>query len=276
MRDPRYGLLTKRPELDRPGRMRCEGGRRLGALAQHQEQQSPSIQRDCEVGGTLDQLSLGRVGVVQDEQRRALALLRTPDGAEPIRVEDGSAPAQCLAGKLGSQARLADSARSRDEYYGGASLARVGQQRLQLGKLTVPTRQQRGATVQRRRKPLRRRRERRVLDEDRVLQGAQLRAGLQSDLLDQCATRPPVGLERISLPAAAVQGQHQLSVQVLAQRLLGHRSLELGDQVRVAAERELGLRASLERGPAPFLKSSYLRLCEVLVGEVGERRAVPE
>ncbi len=80
-----------------------------------------------------------------------------------------------------------------------------------------------------------------------------------------------VGLERLRLAAAAVQGEHQLAVQVLAERLLRHGGLELGDQIRVPAERELGLDARLECRPAPLLEAGDLGLRERLVGE--SRRA---
>ena len=67
----------------------------------------------------------------------------------------------------------------------------------------------------------------RVLRQDRVLEGAQLGARLDADLLDERAPGAAVGLERVRLAAAAVQREHQLRAQVLAQRLLGDGGLQL-------------------------------------------------
>ena len=53
-------------------------------------------------------------------------------------------------------------------------------------------------------------RQRRILAQDRGLQLAQLRARLQAELLDQRPARIAEGGERIGLPAAAVERQHQL------------------------------------------------------------------
>ena len=137
---------------------------------------------------------------------------------------------------------------SRHEHDSTPTLACIGEQPDQLGQLQIPARQYRRAAIESRRQLLRARRriERRILCEDRVLQGSELRARLHPDLLDQRAARAAIGLERLGLPAAAVQGKHQLAVEVLAKRLLGDGGLQLRDQVRVPAERELGLDPCLE------------------------------
>ena len=58
--------------------------------------------------------------------------------------------------------------------------------------------------------------------------------------------------------------------------MLGDQCLELSDDLRVAAEREVGVDAILEAGDASLLEAPDLGLRERLVGEVGERRAAPE
>ena len=63
------------------------------------------------------------------------------------------------------------------------------------------------------------------------------------------AARRLVGLERLGLAAAAVQREHQLAAQVLAQRVLSHQRLELADELGVAAEREVGLDARARAPP---------------------------
>ena len=52
--------------------------------------------------------------------------------------------------------------------------------------------------------------------------------------------------------------------------------LELGDELGVAPEREVGLDPLLERDGAELLEPRDLGLGERLVEEVGERRAAPE
>ena len=58
--------------------------------------------------------------------------------------------------------------------------------------------------------------EARVLVEDRRLEALQLRPGLDPDLLDQCLSRRAKGLERLRLPAGAIEGEHPLGVEALA------------------------------------------------------------
>ena len=55
-----------------------------------------------------------------------------------------------------------------------------------------------------------------------------------------------------------------------------HESLELGHELVVVAEGELGLDAILERGDMELLEPRDLVLREPLVGEIGERCPVPE
>ena len=64
--------------------------------------------------------------------------------------------------------------------------------------------------------------------------------------------------------------------QPLAQRVLGDERLELADELRVAAEREVGVDPLLERREAELLEPDDRGLRERLVGEVGERGAAPE
>ena len=103
--------------------------------------------------------------------------------------------------------------------------------------------------------------------EDRLVQRRSSAPGLDADLLDQRRPRPAVRLERLGLAAAAVQREHQLAVQTLAQRLLRHRGLQLGDQIRVPAQRQLGLdrasnaaqRRSSSRAISACANGSYAR-----------------
>ena len=89
--------------------------------------------------------------------------------------------------------------------------------------------------------------ERRVLSEDRRLELPQLRARLESELVCQHATRVAVGLERVRLSARAVQRQHELRAKPLAVRMLGHEHLQLGHQLGLTPELEVGVDPLLER-----------------------------
>ncbi len=118
--------------------------------------------------------------------------------------------------------------------------------------------------------------ERLVLAEDRGLELAELRAGVDAELLDEGLARGAVGGERVGLPAGAVEREHELRARPLAEWLRGDERLELGDELRVAPEREVGLDPLLERDGAQLLEPGDLGLRERLVEEVGERRAAPE
>ena len=77
--------------------------------------------------------------------------------------------------------------------------------------------------------------------EDLALQPLEVGAGLEAELLGERAATLLVDLQRLALAVGAVQGQHELPAQPLAQRMLADEQLELADQLAVAAEGELGL-----------------------------------
>jgi hypothetical protein len=130
-----------------------------------------------------------------------------------------------------------------------------------------------------RRRPRGRRRgglERRVLSQDRLLEALQLGTRLDADLLDQHCARLAVGVQRVALTAVAIERQHALRVQPLAQRMLVDERLELADQLAVAARREVGVDRHFGRAHAQLAQPVDLGGGERLVGHVGERRAVPQ
>ena len=55
-----------------------------------------------------------------------------------------------------------------------------------------------------------------VLAEDRGLELAELRAGIDAELLDERLARGAVGGERVGLPARAVEREHELRARALA------------------------------------------------------------
>src|SRR5439155_709716 len=80
-----------------------------------------------------------------------------------------------------------------------------------------------------------------------------------------------VGLERLGLAAVAVEREHQMRPQSLAQWVLGDELLELGEQALVVAEREPGADVPLARRHPQLLEAPYRPLRERLVGKVRGR-----
>ena len=99
---------------------------------------------------------------------------------------------------------------------------------------------------------------------------AELRAGLDADLVDQASPGLPVGLERLGLSAGAIESEHLQVAQAFAQWMLGDQALEPRSGDRVAAELQLGVDPALERDHAKLLEPCNLRLCEGLEGEIGQ------
>jgi hypothetical protein len=87
---------------------------------------------------------------------------------------------------------------------------------------------------------------------------------------------PPIHLERLRLSPRAVEGEHELSAKAFPQRVVPDERLELGDDVLVSCQREIGLDAFLETHEPAFLQAGDRRLGERLVREVRERRPSPE
>ena len=80
--------------------------------------------------------------------------------------------------------------------------------------------------------------QRRVLRDDRGLEPAKVRAGIDPQFLGEQRPRPLISAKGLTLPAGAVEGEHQLAPSPLAQRGIGHRALEFADELRGAAGRE--------------------------------------
>src|SRR4029077_17012171 len=109
----------------------------------------------------------------------------------------------------------------------------------------------------------------RLLPQDRRVHPAQERARLQPQLLDEELPSLAVRLERLRLSSGAVEREHQLGAQPLAEGRAAHERLELRDEVRVGADRELRLRALLEQRELELFEAGDLLLREPLVPELG-------
>ena len=104
----------------------------------------------------------------------------------------------------------------------------------------------------------------------------ELGAGLEPQFAGEQAATVTVDLQSIRLPAAAIQRDHQLGAEAFAQRVLGHEPVQLGDDLRVAAEAERGFGTVLDRVEAKILETADLCLREVVEGEFGQGRPSPE
>ena len=90
------------------------------------------------------------------------------------------------------------------------------------------------------------------------------------------AARLPIRLESLDLPTIAVESQHQLAAYPLSQRVCGHERLELGNEFCVTPQCEIRVDPILDSKESQLPESGDCRLCEGLVGEVGERLSSPE
>src|SRR5439155_5442065 len=118
--------------------------------------------------------------------------------------------------------------------------------------------------------------ERRILREDRPLEVLQGATGLDAEIGEHRAPRGPIRVERLRLPAGAIEGDHQLPAQSLPQRMSRHERLQLGGEIVVSAERQVGLESILRRGDVQLLEPRDLLVRKSLVREVRERRPTPE
>ena len=84
--------------------------------------------------------------------------------------------------------------------------------------------------------------------EHQPLQPPQSLAWLEAQLVGEEGARVAVEREPVGLAPRAVEREHQVAAQAFAQRVRRHELLQLGDELGVAADREVGLHAPLEHG----------------------------
>ncbi len=118
--------------------------------------------------------------------------------------------------------------------------------------------------------------DRRILVQDHQLQGARLGRRLEAEQLVERAAQHLVRVERLLLPARAVQREHRQPAEPLARRVLAREPGCLGHDRVVVAELDLRLEPVLERGQAQLVEPRDLVLEERLEREVGERWPAPE
>ena len=109
-----------------------------------------------------------------------------------------------------------------------------------------------------------------------LLQLAQLRPGLQPELLIQDHPTLPVGLERVGLAARAVEREHQLATDPLPLRMLPHECFELGDELTVSPAGEISVHTPLESVEPQLLQPGNLGQRPRLIAQVAERLTAKE
>ena len=112
--------------------------------------------------------------------------------------------------------------------------------------------------------------------EDGLLETLELGAGLEAELLDERPASIGVHVECLRLAAGAVEGEHQLRAEALAQRMRAHELAQLRHELGVTSSGEVGLDPRLESLEPYVLQPWQCVEYEALAGEIGERLATPE
>ena len=115
-----------------------------------------------------------------------------------------------------------------------------------------------------------------VVREDRLLKPPKLRPRLEPQLVGEHAPRLLERLERVGLAAAAVERQHQLPPQPLAEGVVRERRTERRRQLAMLAEREPDLEVLLERVDVQRLEPTCLGAEPRRARQALQRRPAPE
>ena len=118
--------------------------------------------------------------------------------------------------------------------------------------------------------------EARVVAQDLQLELLQRRPRLQAELLDQRPAPSLKRVQRVGLPAAAIQRQHQLTAQPLPEHVLGDHRLQLRHQLEMAAARQIGVDPILQRRQPQLLQTRDLALRQRLALQIGQRLPPPQ
>ena len=163
-----------------------------------------------------------------------------------------------LPGGLEREPRLSGSARTGERDEADVRAAEQPGHRGQL-QLTADERRQRRGQVALHRANTALRRERRILAQDRPFQPLQLLTWLDAEVFAERAPRLAIHVERLCLPAAAVEREHELAAEPLTVRVLGDQALQLGHEHVVCALIELCVDPALDGGEPKIVEPS--RFC---------------
>ena len=118
--------------------------------------------------------------------------------------------------------------------------------------------------------------QRRVVGEDPLFELRQRRRRLEAELLDEHPAVVAEHAECVGLATGAVEGDHQLGSERLAQLVLTGERLDLRDHLRRSAARQLGLDETLVSDDPQLLQPLRLGTGPLLVGELGVGLAAPQ
>ena len=118
--------------------------------------------------------------------------------------------------------------------------------------------------------------ERAILHQDRPLEQPQRGGRLDPELLDERLPSLPIDGQRVGLPARPVEREHQLLAEPLAEGMGSDELLQLADELRMSAQREVRVDPPFDRREPDLLEPLDRRPRERLVREVGQRSTAPE
>jgi hypothetical protein len=116
----------------------------------------------------------------------------------------------------------------------------------------------------------------RVAAQHRALQRLQVRTRVQAEFIGEPVAGGRVHGERIPAPPVAVQGQHQLAGEPLAQRVPADQIGQFVHQRAMQAEPQTGVRAVLDRGQPGLGQATAQRRVRAVRDAAGQGFAAPE
>ncbi len=109
-----------------------------------------------------------------------------------------------------------------------------------------------------------------VLGDDRGLEPPKIRPWIDPQLVGQQRPCPLISAKGFTLPAGAVEGEHQLAPSPLAQRRVGHRGLELADDLGGATRREQRIGPVLHQRGMALDPARLLGCSAPAIGQFGD------
>ena len=275
------------PAPRRPGQQRPDLSGALGVVENHEHPaagQQAAISARPLVGGARD--VLGRnVEVAQQPRQHVGRDRRIGRGARELHVQlpVGKAVGAEVRG-VHRQRGLPDAAWSRDRRdrrRPRTADSSVGERLAQPADLRRPS----GEVVQVGRKLPRDRPRRRLAvrrleggigREDLLVQPLQLRIGVDAELGAERAAGVGVGRQRLALPLAAIQREHEPFPQPLTERILPDQAAQFHDDRVVAARPQVDVESCLQCLKARLGQQLHLGPPQVGGGHVGQRLALPQ
>ena len=101
-----------------------------------------------------------------------------------------------------------------------------------------------------------------------MLERLELGGGIEPEFVAERGPQVGVGPQRFGPAARAVERQHELGGEALAERMLADESLQLADQLAGQATAQVGIDPQLDRLQAQLVEPEDLGLRERFVGEV--------